>query len=56
MKKSTKQAKDLVNQKSKKQITLFDIYRKQASKGFNYPTVKMCSDGDVCTYLKSINL
>jgi hypothetical protein len=36
--------------------TLFDIYRKQASKAFNYPSIKLCSDGDVITYLKSINL
>jgi len=43
-------------QKVKKQTTLFDIYKKQASNRFNYPTVKMCSDGDVCTYLKSIKL
>jgi len=43
-------------QKAVKQITLFDIYRKQASKGFNYPTVKMCSDGDVITYLRSVKL
>ena len=42
--------------KQKKQTTLFDIYRKQASNGFNYPTVKMCSDGDVCTYLKKVKL
>ena len=39
-----------------KNITLFDIYRRQASIAFNYPTVKMCADGDVCTYLKSIVL
>lgn len=40
----------------KKDVTLFDIFRKQASKGFNYPAIKMCSDGDVCTYLKSIKM
>ncbi len=40
----------------KKEATLFEIYRRQASKGFNYPTVKMCSDGDVITYLKTIKL
>ena len=39
-----------------KNITLFDVYRKQASIAFNYPTVKMCADGDVCTYLRSIVL
>jgi hypothetical protein len=42
--------------KEVKQTTLFDIYRKQASNAFNYPTVKMCSDGDICTYLRSIKL
>jgi len=42
--------------KVKKEVTLFDIYRKQASKGFNYPTIKMCSDGDVITYLRSIKM
>jgi hypothetical protein len=36
--------------------TLFDIYRKQAAKAFNMPTVRLCSDGDVLTYLKSIKL
>lgn len=40
----------------KNKLTLFEIYRKQASKGFNYPTITMCSDGDVITYLKSIKL
>lgn len=40
--------------KTIKQKTLFDIYRKQASKSFNYPTIKMCSDGDVCSYLRSV--
>ena len=40
--------------KVKKETTLFDVYRNQASKGFNYPTIEMCSDGDVITYLKSI--
>jgi hypothetical protein len=36
--------------------TLFDIYRKQAAKAFNYPSIKLCSDGDVITYLKDIKL
>jgi hypothetical protein len=36
--------------------TLFEIYRKQASKAFNYPSITLCSDGDVITYLKSISL
>jgi hypothetical protein len=36
--------------------TLFDVYRKQAAKAFNMPTVRLCSDGDVATYLKSIKL
>jgi hypothetical protein len=36
--------------------TLFDIFRKQASKAFNYPTTKMCSDGDVLIYLKAIKI
>ena len=40
--------------KEKKKTTLYDFAKKQASKGFNYPTIKMCSDGDICTYLKSI--
>ncbi len=45
------------NQKNvKKQTTLFDFYKKQASKGFNYPTIKICSDSDICTYLKTIKL
>ena len=44
--------------KTKKKIvtTLFDLFKKQATKGFNYPTIKMCSDGDVCTFLKSVKL
>ena len=40
--------------KVKKETNLFDVYRNQASKGFNYPMIEMCSDGDVITYLKSI--
>lgn len=36
--------------------TLFDIYRKQAAKAFNMPTIRLCSDGDVITYLKHIKL
>jgi hypothetical protein len=39
--------------KSKK--SLYDVFKIEAVKGFNYPTKKMCSDGDICTYLKSIN-
>jgi hypothetical protein len=42
--------------KTKKQMSLYDIYKKLASKGFNYPSIKLCSDGDICTYLKSIKL
>ena len=42
--------------KEKQKATLFDLFRKQASKGFNYPTIKMCSDGDVVTYLRSIKI
>ena len=42
--------------KSKNQPTLYNIYRKQTAKAFNMPTVKLVSDGDVCTYLKSIKL
>ena len=40
--------------KSKK--NLYDIYRKQTQKAFNMPTVKLVSDGDICTYLKQIKL
>jgi hypothetical protein len=36
--------------------TLFEIYRKQASIAYNYPSVKLCSDGDVINYLRSIKL
>ena len=36
--------------------TLFDIYRKQAAKAFNMPSIKLCSDGDVITYLRNIKL
>ena len=36
--------------------TLFDIYRKQAARAFNMPSINLCSDGDVITYLKNIKL
>ena len=36
--------------------TLFNIYRKQAARAFNMTSVKLCSDGDVVTYLKHIKL
>jgi len=52
----SKSTPTIVKSKKKKQKTLFDIYRKQASIQLNYPTVSMCSDGDVCNYLKSIKL
>ena len=42
--------------KKHREVTLFDLFKKQAVKGFNYPTIKMCSDGDVCTFLKSVKL
>lgn len=42
--------------KTKKETTLYNVYKRQASKGFNYPTITMCSDGDIITYLKSIRL
>jgi hypothetical protein len=42
--------------KSKPSITLYSVYRKQTAIGFNMPTVNLVSDGDICTYLKSIKL
>ncbi len=42
--------------KTTRKVTLFDLFKKQATKGFNYHTTKMCSDGDVCTFLKSVKL
>lgn len=44
------------NKKANSKQTLFDVFRELASKAFNYPTTDMCSDGDVCTYLKHINV
>jgi hypothetical protein len=44
----------MTNNKTKK--SLYDVFRKQASKAFNYPSVKLCSNGDVCIYLKQIKL
>ena len=40
--------------KPKKQEVLFEIFRRLASTHFNYPTIKMCSDGDVIAFLKSL--
>lgn len=40
--------------KEKKKRSLYDIYRADVSKGFNYPSVTLCSDGDICAYLKKI--
>ena len=44
----------MATQSKKPAQSLYDIFRKAASKAFNYPTVRMCSDGDVITYLKKV--
>lgn len=44
------------NKAPKKETSLFQVYRKLASNAFNYPSIKLCSDGDVLTYLKKIKL
>lgn len=40
--------------RKRKPVSLYDIFRKRACKAFNYPDVRLCSDGDICTYLKKI--
>ncbi len=42
--------------KTKKQKTLYDLYRKFTAQAFNYPTVKLVSNGDIITYLESVKL
>jgi len=45
-----------MNKTALKQTTFYDILKKMASKKYNYPNKKMCSDGDIVNYLKSIKL
>jgi hypothetical protein len=42
--------------KKRKPVTLYNIIRRQAALKFNYPSVKLVSDGDIVTFLKSIVL
>ena len=35
---------------------LYDLFKEQATKGFNYPTITMCSDGDIITFLKYVKV
>ena len=44
-------AKKKVNRET---VTLYDVFRLIAAKGFNYPTVKMVSDGDIIVCLKKV--
>lgn len=46
-------AKKKVNRET---VTLYDVFRLIAAKGFNYPTVKMVSDGDIIVCLKKVEL
>ena len=41
---------------NKSKITLYSIFKKQATKAFNMPTSKLLSDGDLLTYLKRTKL
>jgi len=48
---------DIILDKPKKEgKTLFETYRKLAAKEFNMPSVKLCSDADIITYLKKTKL
>jgi hypothetical protein len=36
--------------------SMYDILKKCASNAFNYPSIKICSDGDIITYLNRIKM
>jgi hypothetical protein len=38
----------------KQQQSLYDYYRERTRKAFNFPSIKMVSDGDILTFLKAI--
>ena len=34
-------------------LTLYDFYKSETAREFNYPNEKMVSDGDICVYLRN---